>query len=131
MIHQPTVSKDLPGFSWKQRLKSFRYAGAGILAFIKKEHNARLHLAATIIVILMVLYYPVSRTEIIALVFVVALVWVTEMINTAIERTIDFITAAREPQIEFIKDVAAGAVLISSIGAAITGGVIFIPKIFL
>ena len=65
----------------------------------------------------------------ICIVFCIAFVWVTEMINTAIEKAMDFISTERHEQIRNIKDMAAGAVLIASITAVIVGSIIFIPKI--
>jgi len=54
---------------------------------------------------------------------------VAEMINTAIEKTIDFISVEKHPQIKLIKDIAAGAVLIASLAAVVVGLFIFIPKL--
>jgi diacylglycerol kinase len=51
------------------------------------------------------------------------------MVNTALEKTIDFISVEKHPQIKLIKDVAAGAVLIAAIAAVIVGCFIFIPKL--
>ena len=60
-----------------------------------------------------------------------AFVWITEMINTAIEKAMDFITLEKHSQIKLIKDLAAGAVLVASITALITGSIIFVPKLIL
>ena len=118
-------------FSWKARWKSLQYAGAGIRYFLELEHNARLHLAATILVMTGIVVLRPSRLEIIALVMVIAIVWFAEMINTCIEKTLDFITPDILPAIKQIKDLAAAAVLVTSIAAFITGSIIFIPKIIL
>jgi diacylglycerol kinase (ATP) len=58
------------------------------------------------------------------------LVWVAEIFNTVIEQVMDFISPTYHPQVAFIKDLAAGAVLISAVIAAITGLIVFIPKFF-
>lgn len=116
-------------FSIRSRIKSFYYAGAGIAKFLREEHNAWIHLAATIGVILTSLVLKVSFLEAIALVMVIGLVWVAEMLNTCLERMADLISLEQHPEIKFIKDLAAGAVLVAAIVAVIIGLFIFIPKI--
>ena len=118
-----------PSFSWKARLRSFCYAWEGILSFFRWEHNAQIHLAITFLVLVLSVSLGLSKWEAIAVVFSIAFVWIAEMINTAIEKIMDFISMEEHPQIKRIKDIAAGAVLIASIAAAIVGGFIFIPKL--
>jgi diacylglycerol kinase (ATP) len=118
-----------PSFSWKARLKSFVYAWEGIVSFFRWEHNAQIHLAITFLVLVLSVTLGVNKWEAIAVVFSIAFVWVTEMINTAIEKTLDFISVQRHPQIKLIKDIAAGSVLIASVSAVIAGAFIFIPKL--
>jgi diacylglycerol kinase (ATP) len=115
-------------FSVRGRLRSFYYAGAGLRKFFWVEHNARIHLAAAIVVAVLGWWLKVSHTEAVALVIVIGLVWVTEMLNTCIERAMDFITREKHPEIKLIKDLAAGAVLIATLTAVIAGAIIFIPK---
>ena len=115
-------------FSVRSRLRSFYYAGAGIKHFFRQEHNARIHLAAAIVVGILGWQLKVSHTEAVALVVVIGLVWVTEMLNTCLEKAMDMITREHHPEIKVIKDLAAGAVLIASITALIVGSFIFIPK---
>jgi diacylglycerol kinase (ATP) len=67
----------------------------------------------------------------IAVVFSIAFVWIAEMLNTAIEKSMDFISTQKHPQIKLIKDISAGAVLIATIAAVIVGCIIFIPKLFM
>jgi diacylglycerol kinase (ATP) len=118
-------------FSLKARLQSIKYAVAGIQQFFVLEHNARIHVAATLVVLAAAHFLGVSPVEAILLLVVISLVWITELINTCIEKTADLITTERLPQVKFIKDVAAGAVLVAAGTALITGSIIFIPKIFL
>lgn len=117
-------------FSIRSRIRSFHFAWQGILAFIRGEHNAWLHAVATVAVIILAAIVGVSKTEQLALVFVIALVWVTEILNTCIERIMDFISEQQHPDIKFIKDLSAGAVLVAAIAALLTGAIIFIPKLF-
>ena len=118
-------------FSIKARLKSFAFAWNGIIQFFKKEHNAQLHLASSLLVIALALYVRVNSTEALLLVFAMAFVWITEMVNTAIEKAMDFITLEKNSQVKLIKDLAAGAVLVASITALLTGSIIFIPKLLM
>ena len=116
-------------FSIRSRIKSFTYAGAGIFQFVRREHNAWIHWVATITVGIAATVLKVSHPEALALVLVIGLVWVTEMINTCLEKMADLISKEHHPEIKFIKDVAAGAVLVAAIIAVIIGLFIFIPKI--
>ena len=114
----------------KKRAASFYYAFDGIWRFFRTEHNAWLHLAATIAVAGLVIKYHVSSIEAVLLVFSIGFVWASEIFNTCIEKIMDFISTERHPQIRLIKDMAAGAVLIAAITALIIGLIVFVPKIF-
>ena len=117
-------------FSFRERGGSFRFAINGIKAFFRQEHNAWIHLAATIAVFIAAWWLKLSRNEIISLVIVTGFVWGAEIFNTAIEKIMDFIAPDRHPEVKLIKDLAAGAVLVAALIALITGAIIFIPKFF-
>jgi len=117
-------------FSARARIRSFRFAWEGIVSFLHREHNAWLHFMATIVVFTLAGLVGVSKLELLALVFAIGFVWVAEMFNTCIERAMDFVSIHQHPEIKFIKDLAAGAVLIASITALAVGGIVFIPKLF-
>lgn len=116
-------------FSLRARGKSFKYAVDGMIKFFYTEHNALLHLITTITTIVLAIVTPVSKQEIIFLVLVIGFVFAAELFNTAIEKIMDYISIERNPEIKFIKDVAAAAVLVAAITAFITGCIIFIPKL--
>ncbi|HXB93397.1 MAG TPA: diacylglycerol kinase family protein [Puia sp.] len=116
-------------FSIRDRIKSFRYAITGIREFIRREHNARIHLVITITVVATAWWFRVSKTEAVSLALVIGLVWITEMLNTCVERMADLITQEESAGIKFIKDLAAAAVLVAAITAVVVGLIIFIPKI--
>ncbi len=116
-------------FSIIRQIKSFKYAFNGIKDFIITEHNARIHLTATIAVIIASFLFHISLHEWMMIIFAIGFVWSAEMFNTCIEKTMDFISTEKRPEIRLIKDIAAGAVLIASITAFILGLTIFIPKI--
>lgn len=127
--NKKTFDSKARSFSWRARLKSFVYAWEGIVSFFRWGHNAQIHLAITILVLVLSVALGINKWEAIAVVFSIAFVWVSEMINTAIEKTADFISMERHPQIKLIKDIAAGAVLIACLAAVIVGSFIFIPKL--
>ena len=116
-------------FSLSQRVKSFTYAFNGLKILLKEEHNARLHLLAAIIVMIVGVVLEVSTMEWIALVFAIGLVITTEILNSSIENIADFISPAKHEKIKKIKDLAAAGVLISAVTALIVGLIIFLPKI--
>lgn len=116
-------------FSIRSRIKSFHFAWQGIIAFMRGEHNAWLHIIATLMVIVLANILHTSKTEQLALVFAIAMVWITEILNTCIERIMDFISEKQHPDIKFIKDLAAGAVLVAAIAAVLVGAIVFIPKL--
>ena len=117
-------------FSLRARMRSFTYAWAGLKAVLSTEHNAYIHLAFTLIALAMGCIIRLTAVECTLLLFSIALVWIAELFNTAIEKTADLISKERHPQIKLIKDVSAAAVLIAAITAFLMGCFIFIPKLF-
>jgi diacylglycerol kinase (ATP) len=116
-------------FSLRNRIRSFRYAVSGILAFIRQEHNARIHTVATVAVIIAGIVFHVSYAEAATLTIVTGGVWITEMLNTCVERMADVAHPAIHPTIKFIKDLAAGVVLVAAFTAVVVALFIFIPKL--
>jgi diacylglycerol kinase len=115
-------------FSWKSRGGSLRFAWEGLRRFFAEEHNAWIHLGATVAVVMAALLFHVSREETLALIIVSGLVWVAEIFNTAIEKVMDFISPAHHEATKYIKDLAAAGVLVTSLIALVTGCIVFIPK---
>jgi diacylglycerol kinase (ATP) len=120
--------KKTPPFSVGARLKSFRYAWEGLLAFFRGQHNAIVHIIATLALVIICLFVRLSATELLFLAIVTGLVWMAELINSAIEKLCDLVSPGYHPKIKYIKDVAAAAVLVSAIIAVVVALVIFIPK---
>lgn len=116
-------------FSLSERLRSFKYAINGLRILIKEEHNSRIHLFASICVIIAGLILKVSAHEWIAIIFSIGLVISLELINSSIENIADFISPERHEMIKKIKDLSAAGVLIGAIAAFTIGLIIFIPKI--
>lgn len=114
-------------FNFRDRILSFKYAIKGIKTVLWAEHNFRIHLAATLIVIVLGFYLNVSSQDWLWLTLAIALVLVTEMINTAIEQLVALAEPNHNPIAGKIKDIAAGAVLISAITSVIIGAMILWP----
>jgi diacylglycerol kinase (ATP) len=114
----------------QERVNSIRFALDGIGKFFSEEPNAWIHLAATILVFVLAFIFHLGGTEKLALVIVTGMVWVAEAFNTVVERIMDHISPEKDPHVKFIKDLSAGAVLLSAVTALITGAIVFIPKIF-
>ena len=110
-----------------RRLRSFVYAFRGIALLLLTQPNARIHFLATTAVILAGLYYKVNTTEWIFLVVAIAIVWIAEALNTALEFLTDLISPGHHVLAGRAKDVAAAAVLLAAIAAAVIGALIFIP----
>jgi len=114
-------------FSWAARLRSFAYAARGLGIVLGSQHNAWIHLVATLLVIGAGLGLGVARGEWLALVLAMTLVWSAEAFNTAVELLADASTPEFHPLIEKAKDVAAGAVLICALGALVVAALVFVP----
>jgi diacylglycerol kinase (ATP) len=126
-----TRNESANSFSWNGRLKSFRNAFEGLTAFFAAEHNAIIHLFITVSVFIGAAFFDLAKGEWIAIILATGFVWVTELLNTAIERLSDLISKDFHPGIKFIKDVSAAAVLVAAIVAFLTGAVIFLSKILM
>ncbi|MFI3281186.1 MAG: diacylglycerol kinase family protein [Rikenellaceae bacterium] len=116
-------------FSLRKRANSFRYAWQGIVALVRDEHNARIHLFAAVAAIVVGFALQISSMEWIAIVGCIAIVIATEAMNSAVEALCDKVSPEKHELIKKSKDCGAAAALIVSIAAAIIGCVIFVPKL--
>ena len=101
----------------------------GIIYSVKTQRHMRYHLVAALCVLLLSLLVNITRTEFILLTLAIILVLVTEMLNTAIEVAVDMISEAYHPKAKIAKDIAAGVVLVASVGALILAYLILYPAI--
>ena len=108
-------------------IESANYAIEGILHAAKTERHLRYHFYAAVLILLLSLILGITRSEFIAIAIVAIIVLSVEMLNTAIEATVDIIFKEYDNRAKIIKDIAAGAVLTASIGAAVVGYIIFLP----
>jgi diacylglycerol kinase (ATP) len=109
----------------KRRLQSFVHAFHGGRHLLATQPNARIHLAATLLVVGAGLWFSVTHSEWLALALAIGMVWAAEALNTAIELLGDEITLEKRPRIGQAKDVAAFAVLVTAITAAVVAGLVF------
>jgi len=113
----------------KKRVVGFRYAWAGLKTVVKKESNFQLHLVAMTIVVAAGFFFHLSLIEWAVILLTIGLVLITEMINSVIERVMDFIQPGYDERIKEIKDIAAGVVLVTALISVVVGILIFGPKI--
>jgi diacylglycerol kinase (ATP) len=116
-------------FEFTGRIRSFRYAIAGIWRMIRCQHNAWIHALATIVVIGAGFFFRISRAEWCWIVLVLTIVWTAEALNTAFEFLADAASPEFHPLVRDAKDVAAGAVLITAVAAIVIGAIIFWPHL--
>ena len=113
----------------KNRIKAFGYAFSGLKESFLKETHMKLHLASAVLVVAFGLFLNVSKTDWLFLSLAITIVIAFEMINTALEKLCDVMQPEQDPKIKYIKDVAAGAVLVVCIFAVVVGIFVFSPYI--
>lgn len=106
-------------------IKKINCAIEGIIEVIRHEKNMKIHFVVTIIVIVFSLFLGLSKIELALITFAIALVWVTEIINTAIEKIIDIYTEEYHELAKLAKDAGAGAVFISAVTAVVIAYLVF------
>jgi len=116
-------------FSFVDRTRSFKYAGRGVVRLVSREHNAWIHCAVTVCVIVAGGLLGLSTFEWIAVILCIGAVLAAEGVNSAIEALCDKVSPEYDEAIKHTKDLAAGAVLILAIMSVIVGLLIFVPKI--
>lgn len=109
----------------KKMVDSFNAAIEGFFYVLKKERNMRIHFIVGVIVILFAIYLNFTRVELLVLCLTIGLVLITEMVNTAIEIILNKLNRQYAYWIKRVKDITAGAVLISSLNAVIVGYFLF------
>ncbi|HYA87764.1 MAG TPA: diacylglycerol kinase [Nitrospirota bacterium] len=113
----------------KTWIQSANLAIEGIIYSVKTQRHMRYHLYAALVALILSLVLNISRTEFILLCMAIVLVLTMEMLNTAIETTVDMISVEYHPLAKIAKDIAAGVVLIASIGALTLAYLILYPEL--
>ncbi len=109
--------------------ESANVAIEGIIYSVKTQRHMRYHLYAALAALVLSLVLNISRSDFTMLCMAIILVLVTEMLNTAIEQTVDMICTEFDPKAKLVKDIAAGVVLIASVGALILAYLILYPAL--
>lgn len=113
----------------KKGIFGFRHAIAGIKSALFTERNVRFHFLMIIIVSVSGIIFKITKFEWLFVVLAIALVLQAEIMNTSIEKLLDYLRPEIHPTAKIVKDLAAGAVFCASIGALIVGVVVFLPKV--
>ncbi len=109
--------------------RSFRYAYEGIKYALDTQRNMKFHFCVAFLVLLAALFIHLPKTDILFILLAVTLMIVTELINTAVEKTVDLAMPERHPLAKIAKDVAAASVLVSAGFAVIVGMIVFYEPI--
>lgn len=109
--------------------ESFKNAISGIINTISTERNMKIHIAVSILVLILSFSYKLTGIELLIVFITIALVLICELFNTAVEKLIDLITDVYHPKAKIIKDTAAGAVLLVAILSVIVAYIIFFDRI--
>ncbi|MEI8072679.1 MAG: diacylglycerol kinase family protein [Candidatus Saccharibacteria bacterium] len=110
--------------------KSFSYALKGLRYVIMSERNARIHLVLAVLALLASIIFNISLQEWLFVAVSITLVFFAEIVNTAIEKTLDLISQENNQMVRMIKDMMAAAVLVTAITAFTVASVIFVPRIY-
>lgn len=113
----------------KNFIDAWKKAFSGISYAIKTQKNIKIQLIIALIVIIASIYFKVTIIEAMFLSFATMLVIITEVINTAIEETVNLCTEKYHPIAKIAKDVAAGAVVLAALNAVIIAIFVFVSKI--
>ena len=113
----------------KKIINSFKYAIQGVLSSFKTERNMKIHFFIMLLVIIAGIVFKINKYEWIICILCFAIVISGELLNTAIETIVDMVMPYKNEKAKLAKDISAGAVLVLAIGSAISGLIIFIPKV--
>ena len=110
-------------------LQSLNWAFEGVIHVLRTQRNMRIHFALATAVLILAFSYGVTKLELMALLVAISFVLIAEMVNTAIEATIDLATTSFDPLAKIAKDIAAGAVLIAAVNAVVVGYLVFADRL--
>lgn len=109
--------------------RSMRFALNGLFYALRTERNVQIWLGIAILTIGIAFWLEVSRTELLIILLWMTIIGTSEYLNTALEKLSDRVTLEHDEQIKRVKDIAAGATFVASLGAVMSGVIIFVPKI--
>jgi len=113
----------------KESKNSFSYAWSGVKYVFKNEKNFRVELAFGVAAFILSLYLGIGRLELVAILFLIFLVLILELLNSALEKFVDILKPRLHLQVGVVKDIMAAMVLLSAFASLIIGVYIFLPYI--
>ncbi len=111
-------------------LASFRHAFRGLRMVVSRERNAKIHVAAAVVAVIAAIVLQISLSELALIIAVIAMVFFAEVVNTAIERTLDTMSRDNHQVVKVVKDMTAGGVLVTAMAAVIVAICIFGPALW-
>ena len=121
--------RKISGNHMRKFIRGFRYAYQGLIYAFSTQINFRVHVFSAAIAVLLGVYFELSHSEWIWIASAILLVLIVELLNTAIEVLVDLVSPDYHPKAGIVKDVSAGAVLLTAMFAVMVGLLIFVPKI--
>jgi diacylglycerol kinase len=110
-------------------MQSFQHAFAGLGHALRTQRNARIHISVAVVVVILGVALKLEPLEFAVLTLTIGFVFVSELFNTVVETVIDLVTEEFHPLARQAKDVAAGAVLVSSMVAVVVGLLVLGPPL--
>jgi diacylglycerol kinase (ATP) len=129
MLDRPDQAPMTRPFRFTGRVRSFHHAIRGVLRMIHCQHNAWIHAAATLVVLGAGFLFRISSADWCWIVLAISAVWTAEALNTAFEFLADAASPEFHPLVRDAKNVAAGAVLLTAVGASVIGVIVFWPYV--
>ena len=114
-------------YDFKKQMRSFKFAWKGIMTCAGREQNITFHLLAALVVVMTGIFFGITRAEWLAVIICIGMVITGELFNSAIERLVDMVSPQWQRIAGEVKDIAAGAVLVTAIAAAVVGLLVFVP----
>jgi diacylglycerol kinase len=121
--------KDKRRFTFKNIIKSFRYAFKGLNDVFTSEHNLWIHTVAAIVAVVLGIILGINRYDWIVITLATGMVFTAELFNSAVERMVNYFCPDKDVRAGVVKNISAAAVLITAIISLIAGLLIFVPKI--
>lgn len=114
-------------YDFKKQMRSFKFAWKGIMTCAGHEQNITFHLIVAILVVVAGYVFDITKAEWAAVVICIGMVITAELFNSSIERLVDMVSPQWQKIAGEVKDIAAGAVLVTAVAAAIVGIIVFLP----
>lgn len=110
-------------------INSFKYAFRGLREVVSTERNVKIHLLFAILAVVLSFLLKLQLLELLFVIISITVVLFAEIINTALEKTLDLISQENSHKVQLIKDMSAAAVLLTALNAIAVALVVFVPKI--